>query len=127
MNGHLLLSLLLASFALYITQDISGEAALTEHDLLLDSSKKHFYRNFYPALMQKIRYLYDSGLDDFQTHCSQELLKFWEDLDSNAQAAYLDSFGKVGAGILTGNVVYLGSMINVLRLVTLIIAIFLSM
>ena len=103
MNSHLLISLLLASFAL---QDISG-TALTK-DNFRTQTQGIFYLNFYPALMQKIRYLYDSGLDDFQTNCSREFLQFWEDLDSNSQAAYLDSFGKVGAGILTGNVVYLG-------------------
>ena len=109
MNIHLLLSLLLASLKLELTlQDISGVTALTEDDLLQDSSNRHLYRDVYPDLMQKIRYLHDYGLDDFQTNCSQELLQFWEDLDSNSQAAYLDSFGKVGAGILTGNIAYLG-------------------
>ena len=105
MNNHLLLSFLLASFTL---QDVNGVAALTEDDLLLDSSNRHFYSSFSPYLMQKIRYLNDSGLDDFQINCSQKLLQFWEDLDNSSQAAYLDSFGKVGAGILTGNVDYLG-------------------
>ena len=109
MNIHLLLSLLLASLKLELTlQDISGITVLTEDYLLPDSSNRHLYCNFYPDLMQKIRYLYDSGLGGFQTNCSQELLQFWEDLDNKSQAAYLDSFGKVGAGILTGNIAYLG-------------------
>ena len=107
MNVHLLLSLLLASLKLELTH-IRGVTALTEDYLLPDLSNRHLYRDFYPDLMQKIRYLCNSGLDDFQTNCSQELLQFWEDLDNKSQAAYLDSFGKVGAGILTGNVAYLG-------------------
>ena len=52
--------------------------------------------------------MYEFGLENSQTNCSQELTQFWNDLDNETQAAYLDSFGKVGAGILTGNVVYLG-------------------
>ena len=77
---------------------------------LLDSIERHFYLEFYPGLTEKISgHLYDHGrLDDLQTNCSQELLRFWKELDYGKQAAYLDSFGKVGAGILTGNVVYLG-------------------
>ena len=42
------------------------------------------------------------------TNCSQKLLEFWNDLSNENQAAYLDSFGKVGAGILTGNYAFLG-------------------
>ena len=40
--------------------------------------------------------------------CLKDFLQFWKNLDSEQQAAYLDSFGKVGAGILTGNIIYLG-------------------
>ena len=66
---------------------------------------------FYPDVIKKIKDLLDVGLDGFQDNssdCSQQLLQFWKDLDNDKQAAYLDSFGKVGAGILTGNVQYLG-------------------
>ena len=59
--------------------------------------------DFYPDMLQRIR------IDDVHTNsCSQELLQFWGDLDNAKRAAYLDSFGKVGAGILTGHVQYLG-------------------
>ena len=61
----------------------------------------------YPDLIKEVKHLYDFGLGN-STNCSQELLQFWNNLDNEAQAAYLDSFGKVGAGILTGNVIYLG-------------------
>ena len=105
MISHLLLSLLVAS--LTFRRSISSVTALKD-DLLLDSINRHFYRDFYPDMIHKIRHLYDSLLDDVQTNCSQELLQFWESLDNEKQTAYLDSFGKVGAGILTGNVVYLG-------------------
>ena len=71
--------------------------------------------DFYPDVIKKIRYLHDFGLEDFQTNssnCSLELLlaileRSCLDHDEK-QAAYLDSYGKVGAGILTGNVRYLG-------------------
>ena len=59
-------------------------------------------------MTQKINYLYESRLEDYQNNCSQELLQFWGNLDNEKQAAFLDSFGKVGARIFTGNVVYLG-------------------
>ena len=65
----------------------------------------------YPGMTKKIKDLLDFGLDDFQdnsSECSQRLSQFWKDLDNARQAAYLDSFGKVGPGILTGNVRYLG-------------------
>ena len=73
-------------------------------DVLLDVIKGHFY----PDLIQKIKHLYEFGLDNSQMDCLQEFLQFWEDLDTEQQVAYFDSFGKVGAGILNGNIVYLG-------------------
>ena len=105
MNRYLLLHLLVVAFLTHQGTS-SVAAALKEDGVFLDSINGHF--DFYPDLMQKIRHLLDFGLDDFQTNCSQELLKFWKDLDNEKQVAYLDSFGKVGAGILTGNVRYLG-------------------
>ena len=66
---------------------------------------------FYPDVIKKVKDLLDFGLDDFQDNssdCSQQLLQFWKDLDNDKQAAYLDTFGKVGPGILTGNIRYLG-------------------
>ena len=99
---------LLLLFLTFQGNSISSVAALTDN-LLVDSISRHFYRDFYPDMMQKIKmHLYGPQLENFQTNCSQELLQFWGDLDSEKQAAYLDSFGKVGAGILTGNVQYLG-------------------
>ena len=112
MNRYLLFLLLVASLAYCI----SSETVLKENDVLLDSiTGSHFYLNFYPDVNKKIREkisrFLDFGLEDFQTNssnCSLELLQFWGDLDNEEQAAYLDSYGKVGAGILTGNVRYLG-------------------
>ena len=105
MNGLLLFSLVLTLQA----SRISSVTALTD-DLLLDSINEHFYRDFYPDMTQNIiMRAYESPLDNYQANnCSQELLQFWRNLDNEARAAYLDSFGKVGAGILTGNVQYLG-------------------
>ena len=83
-------------------------------DVFLNSISNYstsFRGEFYPDVIKKIKDLLDFGLDGFQDNssdCSQQLLQFWNDLDNNKQAAYLDSFAKVGAGILTGNVRYLG-------------------
>ena len=103
-----LLSLFVASLTFCITQGASSVTALKEDDLFLDSINRHLKRNIYPELTQKINYLYKSWLEDYQNNCSQELLQFWGNLDNEKQAAFLDSFGKVGAGIFTGNVVYFG-------------------
>ena len=108
MNINLLLNLFVVSLTFYITRGVSSVTAIKEDDILLDSINRHLKRNFYPDLMQKINYLYESRLEDYQNNCSQELLQFWGDLDNEKQTAFLDSFGKVGAGIFTGNVVYLG-------------------
>ena len=82
-------------------------AAVEDDILLLDLMKKHINLD---QLIQKttIEYLYKFGLANSQNNCSQELAQFWNNLDNGTRAAYLDSFGKVGPGILTGNVVYLG-------------------
>ena len=100
---YLMLNLLLFS----LTHCINSETTILdryisewiEADLLSD-------------LMEKLRYMHDFELenlsDDSQTSCSLELLRFWDAADNYTRATYLDSFGKVGAGILTGNVVYLG-------------------
>ena len=115
MNIYFLLHLLVAFLTHcvtrgHITSGLSSVIALkdgAERDVL-DSVNRQFYLKFYPSLMQKIRDIHDVGLGDFQTNCSRELSQFWEDLDKEKRAAYLDSYGKVGAGILTGNVRYLG-------------------
>ena len=82
--------------------------AALENDILLDLISN----NVYPDLIQKtiIEHLHNFELENSLTrnNCSQELVQFWNDLDSGTRAAYLDSFGKIGPGILTGNVVYLG-------------------
>ena len=108
MNSYLLLYLLLPS----LMHCISSETALIKDDILPYSNSNSINRlDFYPDVIKKIRHLHDFGLDDFQinsSNCSLELLQFWKDLDHEKQAAYLDSYGKVGAGILTGNVRYLG-------------------
>ena len=75
-------------------------SSVTEEDVLMESIDRHFY----PSLIQKIN---NPTLDN-NANCLQELSQFWNDLDNETRAAYLDSFGKVGPGILAGNVIYLG-------------------
>ena len=106
MNGLLLFSLVLTLQASRIS---SVTVPLTD-DLLLDSINIHVYRDFYPDMTQNIMRAYESApLDNYHANnCSQELLQFWGKLDNQRRAAYLDCIGKVGAGILTGNVQYLG-------------------
>ena len=97
------------------TRTVNSMIELSDN-LVADSFKRYFNLYFYPELRNKIRHLYDYGSDygpgspDFSqvNDCSRSLQEFWQDLDSETQASYLDSFGKVGAGILTGNVVYPG-------------------
>ena len=89
-----------------ITHCISSNVTEKE-DVLMESIDRHFY----PSLMQKIKHLHSATLDNSinnKTSCLYEFIKFWSGLDNEKQGAYLDSFGKVGAGILTGNVIYLG-------------------
>ena len=88
----------------------SNREETTEDGTLIESIDNYFYKkvskrisNF--GLEDSIN---NFGPGDSQNNCSQELAQFWNDLDNGTRAAYLDSFGKLGPGILTGNVVYLG-------------------
>ena len=63
---------------------------------------------FYTSTIQKVKLLYDSRLNYSRLDCLKDFVQFWESLDSEQQVSYFDSFGKIGAGILTGNVIYLG-------------------
>ena len=97
MSGYVLV--LVWAFSAYC---VSGSRILEERTL--ESINKHLYLD----LIQQIKYSFNYGLENSQTNCSQELSRFWNNSQYATQAAYLDSFGKVGAGILTGNVIYLG-------------------
>ena len=77
--------------------------SLSAGDDILDSINRYFYQD----IIQKIKDC-DFQVRDNSTKCSQELHSFCKNLDNEDRAAYYDSFGKVGAGILTGNVIYLG-------------------
>ena len=93
-------SLLLLSLLLTFRGSISSITMLPD-SILMNAE------TFLSQLLQRqVQRISDPRLDD--SNCSQELLQFWGDLDSQKRAAYLDSLGKVGAGILTGNVQYLG-------------------
>ena len=85
-------------------------SSLTRGDVVVDSFKRHFNLYFYPELKEKIRQLFNyEPLDAYfsrQRNCS--LQEFWQNLDNETRASYLDSFGKVGPGILKGNVIYPG-------------------
>ena len=79
---------------------------------------------FYPDLIRTVKHSYEYELhhdsqrdfkDGFLTNqypqnktCSQKLSQFWNSSDNEKRAAYFDSFGKIGAGILTGNIINLG-------------------
>ena len=89
----------LLSLVAFLGSSTSGSVAV-KNNLLLDSINKQLY----PDLIQEVK---NFGLVN-STNCSQELLRFWNNSNFETRAAYLDSFGKVGAGILTGNVIYLG-------------------
>ena len=74
---------------------------MIEHDdVLTESIDKYFY----PSLMERIKDSYD--IHGF--NCAIETFNFLQGLNNDTRAAYFDSFGKVGPGILTGNVIYLG-------------------
>ena len=103
MNGYVFLLALEFSAYCGVSGGGTGERKLDKR-VILESMNNHFY----PDLIQKIKYLHNFGLEDSQNNCSQQLAQFWNDLDNGTKAAYLDSFGKVGPGILTGNVAYLG-------------------
>ena len=100
MNNYLLFYLFVP-FLIHCVLSESKTALKAEDEVSLNSIPSR-------VLSRKIEGLL---LDDFQDNssdCSQQLLQFWKDLDDEKQASYLDSFGKVGAGILTGNIRYLG-------------------
>ena len=104
MNRYLLIYIVLIHRVSSVT--VRNGAVLKASDKSLDLIKNHFYPpNFYPNLINNASHDFPS---DSVQDCLQEFLRFWEDLNNEQQAAYFDSFGKVGAGILTGNIVYLG-------------------
>ena len=123
--AHFLFLFLVPSRSLSLTKGISDDLG---DDVVGDSFKRNFNLYFYPELKEKVRHLYDyETLDaDFSQRTNCSLQEFWQDLDNETRASYLDSFGKVGAGILKGNVIFPGYiMISALILVTLIIVCFL--
>ena len=104
MTGYHLLRLLL--FWGFSTKYCLSSGAVDERNatLLLESINDYFY----PDLIQKIKHSYGSAQSNSLINCSQKVSQFWDDLDYEKRAAYFDSFGKVGPGILTGNTIYLG-------------------
>ena len=106
-TGIAMVSLTHLSFLLLVTSSLTRGIS---DDVVGDSFKRHFNLYFYPELKEKVRHLYDyETLDaDFSQRTNCSLQEFWQDLDNETRASYLDSFGKVGAGILKGNVIYPG-------------------
>ena len=97
------LFLLALGFFMYC---VNGNRNIEETGTIADGKLTEAIDNyFYKKISKKIS---DFGLENSQNNCSQKLAQFWNDLDSGTKAAYLDSFGKIGPGILTGNIVYLG-------------------
>ena len=103
MDKSLLLYLLVASLAPHCISSINVLRDLGDDTIILDLSYQFIHLN-----LQKARQLNDSGIDSAQRNCSQKFLEFWNDLNNKTREIYLDSFGKVSAGILTGNNVFLG-------------------
>ena len=98
-NWYLLLYSVVLEFLTCCT--VSGAI---EDGLLSDLINKHVY----PDVIQEVKYLHKVELENSDS-CLFKFSQFWKDLINETQTApYLDSFGKVGPGILSGNVVYLG-------------------
>ena len=95
---------LLLSFVVLEFSTCCAVSVAVKDGLLLDLINKHVY----PDLIQEIKYLYEVELEN-PDNCLSEFSQFWRDSGNGTQVApYFDSFGKVGPGILSGNVVYLG-------------------
>ena len=101
------MNMLLLLHLLVVLQSLANctSSVITKDD---DTISDLIKRRFYADLIQKITSYEFSGLDNGQIDCLQEFSQFWKDLGAEQQTAYFDSFGKVGAGILKGNVAYLG-------------------
>ena len=97
---------LFVAFLTHYTSSITVSRDLEDDLNVLELIDRHLY--FSSDKMQTLNGLVNKISDNSQTNCSQKVSEFWNDLSNESQAAYFDSFGKVGAGILTGNVVYLG-------------------
>ena len=99
---------LFVAFLTHYTNSITVSRDLEDDLNVLELIDRHIY--FSSDKMQTLNGLVNKVKlsDNSQTNCSQKVSEFWNDLSKESQAAYFDSFGKVGAGILTGNVVYLG-------------------
>ena len=103
----IVLHLFVSSLILCINSEAIGRTTISNYII------SEWNLDFYSDLLEKFRDSTPDELDHFshdttQANCSQELTRFWDGADNKTRAIYLDSFGKVGAGILTGNVVYLG-------------------
>ena len=110
MNAHLVLHLFVSSFIHCINSEAIGKTTISDY------ITSEWNLDLYSNLLEKLRHRGSTNgfqLDHFldyatQANCSQELVRFWDASNNNTRATYLDSFGKVGAGILAGNIVYLG-------------------
>ena len=106
-SSIIVLHLFVSSLILCINGEAIGKTTISNYII------SEWNLDLYSDLLEKFRDSTPDGLDHFsddttQANCSQELIRFWDGADNKTRAIYLDSFGKVGAGILTGNVVYLG-------------------
>ena len=104
---HLFVSFLISGINSETIGETSGETKISDFVI------SYIHSDLFEDLLEKLRYsTNDLELDhlpnDSLASCLKELLRFWDASNKNTQATYSDSFGKVGAGILTGNVVYLG-------------------
>ena len=94
--------LYLLTFVVLAPNCIRGSTSITVlrdlGDDMLDLSYQHIHLD-----LRKAKQLNDFEINSAQRNCSQKFLEFWNNLNNNTREAYFDSFGKIGAGILSGN------------------------
>ena len=99
---------LLAAFSTHCISSITALRNLEDDALIFIDRHIHLHSDITQKLSGLVKNEVKLSDDPQRTNCSQKFLEFWNDLNHENQLAYFDSFGKVGAGILTGNTAFLG-------------------
>ena len=99
--------LYLLTFVVLAPNCIRGSTSITVlrdlGDDMVDLSYQHIHLD-----LRKAKQSNDFEINSAQRNCSQKFLEFWNNLNNNTREAYFDSFGEIGAGILSGNTIFLG-------------------